>query len=158
AVVGPMQLFMPQDASAKFGAGVWILLVTFYVLCLTLVTMLSRPRLVIYNIGRAELREVLAETARRLDHESVWAGDALAMPQMRVQLRLENFAPLGNASLVSIGAEQSVGGWRRLELALRRSLMDVPAASSTRGLWLVFCGLAMLAFLARSVIDNPQTI
>ncbi len=48
-VAGPMELFLPAAATNRFGAYVWLLLLAFYGLCLTLVVLLMRPRLVIYN-------------------------------------------------------------------------------------------------------------
>lgn len=158
AIVGPMQLFMPQEAATRFGPYVWGLLVCFYVLCLTLVIMLSRPRLVVYNISLAELQPILEETARRLDAQSTWAGKSLSMPSARVHLQLEDFSPLANVSLVASGDDQSIGGWRRLAAALRVKLRDVPLATQPHGFWLTVWGLAILAALAYWVAEDPQTI
>ena len=77
--VGPMQLFMPQEAAARFGELVWLLLVAFYGLCLTLVIILSRPRLIVYNISLETLRGILDETTRRLDPDTSWAGPSVNM-------------------------------------------------------------------------------
>jgi hypothetical protein len=158
AIVGPMQLFMPQQAATLFGQLVWTLLISFYVLCLTLAIMLSRPRLVIYNVSGEDLKLVLDETARRLDAESVWAGKALSMPMAHVHLQVEAFSPFSNVSLIASGEEQSVGGWRRLELALRSRLRDMPSAARPHGFWLMAWGLAILVVLAVWVADDPQTI
>jgi hypothetical protein len=158
AIVGPMQLFLPRAATAQFGWGVWVLLCAFYALCVLLATMLARPRLVVYNVALDDLRRELVATAERLDHDSSWNGAALSMPQMRVHLHLDSFRPLRNASLVSSGDNQSVGGWRRLEIALRSSLGDVPTAASSHGFWLVLLALLILSTLAMTVADNPQTI
>ncbi len=142
--VGPMQLFMPPAAAGRFGPWVWLPLISFYVLCLTLVILLSRPRLVVYNVEPERLRIVLAETALRVDPDATWAGASLSMPLARVHLHLEDFAPLGNVSLVATGDEQSIGNWRRLELALRRALEDVPAFGQVHGLWMLMCCVAIL--------------
>jgi hypothetical protein len=157
-VVGPMQLFMPREATARFGWAVWLLLGLFYGLCVTLGLIISRPRLVIYNISLEELRSALVEVTQRLDHDTTWAGRAAAMPQMRVHLRLETFVPLRNTSLVAIGANQSANGWQRIERALADALSRVPATPQPRGWWLVLAGLTILMYLAFSVSDNPQEI
>ncbi|MBI3836495.1 MAG: hypothetical protein HY288_01000 [Planctomycetia bacterium] len=157
-VVGPMQLFMPQEAAARFGGLVWALLFCFYVLSLFLAIMLSRPRLVVYNMTLDELRPILAETAARLDHESSWAGKALSMPQMRVNLQLENFTPMRNVTLSATPDDQSIGGWRRLAAALRASLDQTKVSNQTHGLRLVLCGLLILLTLALKVAEQPQTI
>ena len=59
-VVGPMELFLPGAAANRFGGYVWLLLLAFYALCLTLWVLLLRPRLVIYNATAEQLRPVLA--------------------------------------------------------------------------------------------------
>ena len=50
-IVGPMQLFMPEHAAVRFGGLIWGLLVAFYALCFALWILISRPRLVIYNVN-----------------------------------------------------------------------------------------------------------
>jgi hypothetical protein len=158
AVVGPMHLFMPQDAAGRFGAVVWLLLMAFYGLSLTLWIMLSRPRLVVYNMALDELQPILVQTAARIDHDSRWAGESLAMPQLRVQLQLEAYPPMRNTSLVATAGAQSISGWRRLEGALRASLREQRAGTAAHGLWLTVCGLAILAVLALFVAESPQVI
>jgi hypothetical protein len=157
-IVGPMQLFMPQEAAAQFGTMVWALLLGFYVLCLTLAVMVIRPRLVVYNLTADQIRPILVEVASKLDHDSVWAGRALSMPQMRVHLVVDNFAPMHNVSLVATGSAQSVAGWRRLEATLREAVREVPIARRSHGIWLALCGLMILVVLALRIADDPQTI
>jgi hypothetical protein len=157
-IIGPMQLFMPQDAAARFGAGVWILLCAFYALCLALAILLSPPRLVVYNVSFDTVRSVLSVVSQRLDHESTWSSTTLSMPQIRVHLQVESYPSMHNVSLVATSSPQSVGGWRRLELALRGALDGAPRASGTRGLWFVMAGAAILIALALLVSENPQTI
>jgi hypothetical protein len=158
AVVGPMQLFMPEEAATRFGQYVWLLLLAFYVLCLTLVIMLSRPRLVVYNVAPEGLRLALDAAARRIDPDVAWAGNNLSLPIARVHLHVESFPPLGNVALLATGDDQSAIGWRRLEAALRETLRTAPAASQPHGFWMVACGVLMLAALAFWVADDPQTI
>jgi hypothetical protein len=157
-IVGPMQLFMPQQAARQFGGFVWALLITFYVLCLMLAILVSRPRLVVYNISLDELRPVLVEVAARLDHESVWASRALSMPQMRVHLVLDYFAAMHNVALLSTTARQSVSNWQRLEAALRESLRDMPVSARNHGLWMAMCGVMILLVLGLRIAEDPQTI
>jgi hypothetical protein len=159
-VVGPMHLFMPQEAAARFGALVWGLLLGFYVLSLMLAIMLSRPRLVVYNMTLDELRPILSEAAARLDHGSIWAGKALSMPQMRVHLQVEGFAPMRNVTLSATHDEQSVGGWRRLAAALRSTLQHTSVTNQTQGLRLILflVGLLIMLALALKVAYDPQKI
>jgi hypothetical protein len=125
AVVGPMELFLVEEAAVLYGGWVWGIMVVAYALMTVLVILLLRPRLVVYNITLEQLRPLLADVVARLDADSRWAGESLVMPQLGVQLHLE-YAPLmQNVQLVSSGPEQNIHGWKRLELelgvALRKS-------------------------------------
>ena len=157
-IVGPMQLFMPQEAAGRFGHFVWLLLAGFYALSLTLVIMLSRPRLVVYNISAEQLRPRLEAAVRRIDPDAVWAGPAVNLPLARIQFQVENFVPFANLSLVATGDDQSLGGWRRLEGALRQELGETSIVSHAHGIWLTLAGLLILMALAFWVADDPQTI
>ena len=157
-VVGPMQLFMPEPAAAYFGSYVWGLLIGFYALTLVLAILLSKPRLVIFNLKGPQLRPVLAELALRLDGQARWAGDSLAMPQLGVQLHIDEFPSLRNVSLVATGDEQSFGGWRELELALRAELRRCEVPLNPPGLTLVICGLIMLGAILQKTLENPQAL
>jgi hypothetical protein len=158
AIVGPMRLFMPEHAATRFGQVVWLLLLGFYVLMLILIVMLSRPRLVVYNVAATELRLALDAAARRIDAETVWAGKNLSLPLVRVHLHVESFPPLGNVALLSTGDEQSPTGWKRLEASLRESLRLAPGVGGPHGFWMVLCGAMMLTALGYWIADDPQTI
>ena len=158
AIVGPMQLFMPEDAAARFGQFVWLLLLGFYLLCLTLVIMVSRPRLVVYNITAEELRPALEAAVRRLDAEAAWAGKSLSLPVARLHLHVDSFPPLGSVTLVATSDEQSAGAWRRLELFLREALRETSVTARPHGVWMLLAGVLMLAALVFWVVDDPQTI
>jgi hypothetical protein len=157
-IVGPMQLFMPEHAATRFGELVWLLMIGFYLLCLTLIVMLSRPRLVVYNITAQELRLALDAAARRVDAEAMWSGKNLGLPLARVHLHVESFPPLGNVALLSTGDEQSPSGWRRLEASLRETLRSAAGAAGAHGFWMLVCGVMTLVALAFWVADDPQTI
>jgi hypothetical protein len=157
-VVGPMQLFMPQEAAVRFGEFVWLLLLGFYLLCLSLLIMLSRPRLIVYNIPAEELRLALDAAARRIDADTLWAGKALSLPLARVHLHVESFPPLGNVALLSTGDEQSLSGWKRLEVSLRETLRETTVPMQAHGFWMLLTGTMILTGLTFWVVDDPQTI
>ena len=84
-LVGPMQLFLPEAAATQFGWTVWLLLLGFYGLCLMLVVLLMRPRLVIYNTNSDQLRPILAGILPELDPKARWAGDSLVLASIEVK-------------------------------------------------------------------------
>lgn len=158
AIVGPMELFFPQQAANQFGAYIWLLLIVFYLLVVMLWILIARPRLVVYNISSAQLRAVLSEAANRLDPDSRWAGDALALPQLNVQLYVDTFDAMRNVSLISTGADQNLTNWRRLEGALRATLREITVPRSPRGYSFLSIGTLLLLLLFFKTLNNPQEI
>ena len=54
-IAGPMELFFPEEAASQFGGKVWLLLIAFYGLCVSLIVLLLRSRIVVYNITGNQL-------------------------------------------------------------------------------------------------------
>ena len=158
AFVGPIELFRPEAAATEFGNYVWIFLVAFYWLWVSLFVLLARPRLVIYNITAEQLHPVLAEAAAGLDAESRWAGDNLVLPSLGVQLHLDSSPIMRNVSLVSSGSRQNLEGWRRLASALTKKLepVRVPANPCTVGLFLT--SVLLLATCVMHMLSHPQEL
>jgi hypothetical protein len=158
AVAGPMELFMPQMAAAQFGGYVWLLLLALYFVSLTLVVMLLRPRIVIYNAAAEEIQPVLGEIALSLDAKSHWAGDCLAMPEVGVQLTTEEFAPLRNVQLVATGGEQNLHAWRHLEIVLGERLAEAEGAANPHALSLLLLGAMMIVVVAVQMFSNQPAV
>ncbi len=157
-VIGPAELFFPSAAAIHFGAYVWLLLIALYALCLILILLLLRPRIIVYNIPAEELRAILADLAPRLDQKSRWAGDSLAMPQLGVQLHLEASTVMRNISLVAAGPRQNHAGWRRLETALIEGTREFEVSRNYRALGLLTFAGMLLAVMTLAVYNNPQLI
>lgn len=157
-VVGPMELFLPEAATNRFGAYVWLLLLAFYALCLTLTALLVRPRLVIYNLSQDQLRPILAEVVSELDGDARWVGDTLMMPQLGIQLHVEPFAALRNAQLVAVGMRQSLVGWKRLEIALAKSLKQTQVPFNPHAWALLALSLFLFGLVTARMISESDTV
>jgi hypothetical protein len=157
-IVGPMELFFPFAAAARFGPYVWLFLLAFYAMSVVLLTLMLRPRLVIYNISVDTLRPILAELVERLDTGARWAGDSLVLPELGVQLYVDSFATFRSASLISAGGRQSHQGWRRLEAALDEVLARENVTRNPRGISLISIGLLILVMLVAAIAKNPQAV
>jgi hypothetical protein len=157
-VVGPIELFFPDAAAVRFGPYVWVLLVAFYALCLVLVLLLLRPRLIVYNISADQLRPILADLVVQLDSGARWAGDSLVLPGLGVQLHVDSLTAMRNASLSSVGPNQNHQGWRKLEAALRNALTQVEVGRNPRGLTLVCAGVLIASSLVLAIAHDPQAV
>jgi len=157
-IVGPMELFFPHAAAMTFGPYVWVLLMAFYALCLMLLLLLSRPRLVIYNIPADRLRPILAGVVSELDADARWAGDSVTMPRWGVQFYVDHLPAMRNVSLISAGPHQDFVGWRRLELALESALTSEEVARNPRGVSLVAIGALISLALVAAIARAPQAV
>ncbi|MFM7929359.1 MAG: hypothetical protein ACKO9Q_16760, partial [Pirellula sp.] len=83
-VIGPFELFLPEAAAIRFGPLVWIVLLIFYGLCVSMVVLLMRPRLVIYNSTVEQLRPIISEISQSMDQKSRWTGDSLVIPSRKI--------------------------------------------------------------------------
>ena len=148
----------PIDGIVVFGAYVWLMVLALYALWMTVLILMLRPRLVIYNITVDKLRPILADVVERLDRDARWAGDSLVLPGLGVQLHLDSFAMMKNVSLKSTGSRQSFQGWKKLETALSSALEPEEIPRNRRGSTLIFAGLLIAAVLIMTIVRNPQTL
>jgi hypothetical protein len=157
-LVGPIELFRPEAASADYGGYVWLFLVVFYWLTVWLAVLVTRPRLVVYNIHGEELRPVLAEVARKLDPHARWAGDSLSLPNLGVSLHIECFEVMRHCSLVSSGGKQEMAGWQRISAELRTQLAALRVAPNPRALGLMLAAIALIAVSIMHMLNSPQQV
>ena len=154
-IAGPMELFFPEGAASQFGGYVWLALILFYGLCVSLVVLLMRSRIVVYNIAGDQLMPVLKSIAHKLDKDSRWAGEMLMMPNLKVHLHVESSDWSRNIQLCAGGSQQSYDGWRALEQELRRELSPIEVRPNLLGIgFLVVSGLLSLGAAIWLVTDQ----
>ena len=158
AVAGPLELFLPYEATQRFGPFVWVLLIAIYAFVVTLVVLMMRPRVVLFNTSPERLRPILANVAQQLDRQARWAGDNLVLPQLGIQLHLERFLVMRNVQLVSAGGQQDFSGWRKLEKTLRRELRHTEAVVNPRGAGLMIAGIFLMGLLILSFVHDQHAV
>jgi hypothetical protein len=161
-LIGPLALLMPMAAASRFGIWIWPLLGGLYILAITLVVLVGRPRLVIYNMTAERLRPILADLVTHLDSQARWAGDTLWLPQLGVHLHIESFPAMHNVSLIAIKAEQPLEGWQRLERALSAELREVERSNAlglnTRCLGFTALAIAIVSSIAYKLTTQTDTL
>ena len=123
-MAGPMLYVLPIDALAFWGYKTWFFLVLLYVLIAWFLGSVFRFRVVIYNIGTNELRDILEKTGQTLDPEARWAGNSLSLPTLGIQFYLEPVPLLRNVALKACGPQQNLQGWLNFEKSLRNNLLQ----------------------------------
>jgi hypothetical protein len=157
-IVGPMELFLIERAAVFWGGWVWPIMLAAYALAALLFILMMRPRLVIYNITVEQLRPLLADIAARLDGEARWAGEALAMPQLGVQLHVEALAVMKNVQLVASGMNQNLDGWRKLESSLAKALRKTRTTPNPYGFSLVSFGVLLAGLVTYNLASDPSGV
>ena len=157
-VAGPMELFFPEEAATQFGGYVWLLLLAFYGLCVSLVVLLLRSRIVIYNVTVEQVRPVLNQVAMDLDRKSRWVGDSLVIPDLNVHLHVEAIEWLRNVQLTAGGNRQSFEGWHKLEVGLKKMLQPSRVGPSLFGVVLMLVAGGLAATAASWMLIDEQGV
>jgi hypothetical protein len=157
-VVGPMELFLPSATAFWLQGWVWPLLITCYVLFLTLYVLVSRPRIVIYNVSPEQLRPVLADIFADLESEARWAGDAAFLPNLGVQMHVEAVPVLKNVQLIATGDAQTYEGWSRLQSELSLRLRTTGGARNLLGAVLILFGFLLGTASTLWVLSQPTQV
>lgn len=126
-VVGPLALLQPAMGNAPWTV---ILLLVLFVLLVALGALVSRPRLVIYNITLDQLRPLLADVVKALDASARWAGSTAALPARHLEVRVDGHGPWRTVSLVAGGERSGADGWNELCRRLRQKLGGLRVRSS----------------------------
>lgn len=155
--VGPFNLFLPEPARIRFGFLAWVLVAILYVLCVILLALLVRPRLIIYNMTLQQLNSVLTALMDRMGWKYDRSNNILAISHLKIQCEIDAFSPLRNIVLRSTSAEQSYHGWRRLEAALGTEFEGVEVQPNPFGKLMILLGLLGLGvccagFLAKRTL------
>jgi len=157
-IIGPLQLFVPDTAADRFGPYIWLVMITLYSLAWTLGVLLMRPRLIIYNITTDQLRPILATTVKQLDPEMRRAGQCLIMPQLDIQLTVEPAGPLRCIQLAAAGPTQDAAGWRKLEIALAKSLKQAQAPVNRYAIALMAVAVLIGGIVTFRMAHDPQMV
>ncbi len=155
-MIGPMQLFFPTTAAARFAGWVWLMLLALYLLSLFLVVLSCRPRLIVYGIDENRFYDSLVSAARNVDASAAWQGQVLNMPSVGLQLAAE---PTGSRSVqqaVCLNGLTSVAPWLHLERELVKQCAQI-VTSDRRwvGTALIVAGLVLALAAMFGIISNP---
>ena len=156
-MAGPMELFMPQTAAAQYGSLVWVMMLSFYGLIVSLVVLLMRVRIVIYNITVEQLRPVLTRIALQFDKSSRWSGDGLLIPAKQIHLHMEPSLWNRSVQLTASGSAQGYEGWNELEAELKKAVATVEVRSNLFGI-LLMIGLGLASFTLYWMLSDPDGV
>ena len=144
AVVGPLALLVPVTGGSPWS---WPVLAFLFALCVAVCVLVSRPRMVVYNITVEQFRPLVAEVVSTLDPKARWAGESAALPDRGFQLHIEGNGALRTVSVVNVGERSSAEGWGEFTRRLRRAVRGLRVRRSPWGTLFgcLGCGLLVAA-------------
>jgi hypothetical protein len=144
-IVGPIELFMPVQATLQFGAYAWLLMFSFYALLVFWIMLSDRPRLVVYNTTSDELRSVLSTLINELDATHRWAGRSVTLPKLRLELYVRESRLTRTVTVRSLAGVVDPRAWHLLHLSLSAAVAaeNVSATAAPRRMTAV--GIMLLA-------------
>ena len=159
AAVGPAELFFPNSAATVFGPWVWIALIAFYGLVLSLLALTFPPRLVVYGRTPEELFQPLMNAAKKLD------PDAVAMDGLRIHLpgsgyhfRLDGFQNIDHAQVVAFESGVPLRIWNGLLANFRAEVEKMPKPSPRRGHSMLLVALGLIGILLWQGIGHHDQV
>lgn len=154
--IGPVQLFFPTYAAARFSGWIWLILLGLYLLTLLLIVLSCRPRLIVYGLSEDAFYQVLQEAAAHVDPEASWHGQTLSFPSVGMQLITEPTGARGVQQAVMLSAPGTIAPWLQLEHELVKRCAHQPATErGWTSLWLIAGGLGLLVLSILLITADP---
>ncbi len=158
--VGPAELFFPNAAATVFGPIVWLALISFYGLLVTLIVLTSKPKLVVIGRMPNELYEPLLNAARKLDPEAQGNESSLQVElvSLGIHLRLDGQRGIDHAQIVSFESGVSIRFWNQLLGHLRQEVLQLPAPHSRRGYATLLAAAGLCGVILWQGLGNPDQV
>lgn len=153
--IGPMQLFFPTQAAARWNGWVWLALAVLYGLGILMILLSCKPRLISYGMNESQFRTSLLAASREIDQDADWQGDILNLPNCAMQLAAEPSGTFRVHQVLLVGALHNLQAWLQLERAFVKASRQVRCPRSTAGWPLVVFGSVLLALVIAPLLANP---
>lgn len=158
--IGPAELFFPAPAAAAMGGYVWLVLLLFYVLAVSLVILSMQPKLVVYGISADGLVAPLHRAAAELDADAVAdpRRRQVHLPTLGVRLRVDGSPLLDVAQVAAFEQHLSPAFWNRLLALLRREVKTAPRSFSVAGVLMILAGSLFSLPPLLAVLISPEEV
>jgi hypothetical protein len=146
--IGPAELFFPNAAATVFGPLVWIALVVFYGLIVSLIALTSTPRLVVYGRTPQDLQQPLLAAAKRIDPEAADInGLRVYLPKSGVHFRLEGYRDADHAQVVAFESGVPLQMWNDLLAGFREEVSKSPRPAQRHGHMMLIVAGALIGIV-----------
>ena len=158
--VGPGELFFPKSAAGLFGPWVWLALIAFYALTVSLFALTSRPRLVVYGRTPDQMIDPLFEAAQEIDPDAICENDKreVYLPKHRLHLRVAGYSGIDSAYIESFQPVSNLDFWNRLLGHVRDKASQTPAPTPRRGAGMIVAALALATLVLWQGFHHHQQL
>tara|TARA_R110002049_G_scaffold2750_2_gene21563 strand:+ start:381984 stop:382664 length:681 start_codon:yes stop_codon:yes gene_type:complete len=158
--VGPAELFFPMAAATAFGPFVWIVLIIFYALCVTLVAMTAKPKLVAYGRTAEEMYPLLLTAAQQIDADAVGDDEQMQveLPGAKVHLLAFSHPGIDFTYITSLEPNTSVTFWNLLLSNLRTQVASTPKTSPRQGYGMLLIAVGLASILLWQGLDKQTLV
>ena len=157
--VGPAELFFPNTYASIFGPWVWLPLIAFYSLIVSLVALTTKPRLVVYGRTPEELYEPLLAASRKIDPSAkAINGLRVQLPETGLHFRLDGFRNVDHAQVVAFEAGVPPRIWNTLLAHFRGEVDKLPTPTLRRGHIMLAWAGALTAIMLWQGIVHPEEV
>ena len=143
-IVGPLQVLLPQAGIIRFGIHVWYPLVVLYIFGVLWLVILSRARLVLYNVNQDDFAGILSHLMEREEWTDLRHGNVVQISELGIQFEILPVVPMKNITLRATHTEQSTAGWQGLHQSLQKELESHHSLRNGLG-WIYIASGLMIA-------------
>lgn len=160
-MIGPVYLFFPSMAAAELGWYVWVVLGVFYLLCVSLILLSLKPRVIVYGLRTSEALPIVLKAAQTVDPLATLEENRqqVNLPQRGVTLRVDG---LGITDAIQIEAfERNLHPqfWRHLLVEIRRETLQVRCGVSVGGMGMLIVGIVLMAVtVGQALADQAELL
>lgn len=144
-IVGPLQIFLPAAGMIRFGNHVWYPMIVLYLFGVLWLSMISRPRLVLYNLNYDEFLHILERAMEREIWTAQRHGNVVQISELKVQFEIMPVEAMKNITLRATCAEQSSAGWSVFQKTIREELLSHCTVPNASGWIYLACGIVVAA-------------
>ena len=142
-IVGPMHIFIPAAGLIRFGNNIWYPVIILYLFGVLWLAIISRLRLVFYNMNYDDFLHILERAMEREIWTAQRHGNVVQIGELKVQFEIMPVEAMKNITLRATCAEQSDAGWSAFQNAMRGELLSHCAVPNVYGWIYLACGFVV---------------
>jgi hypothetical protein len=155
-----VELFFPGPAAASMGGYVWLVLLLFYILAVSLVILSLPTRLIVYGMDPPALLEPLRAAAAVLDPAATIDPQRpqVFLPTLSVRLRIDGNPLVETSQIAAFEPNLPPVFWGQLLANLRNATQGTGRRYRTAGWGMIAAGVLLAAPPLLAAVSQPEAV